>query len=124
MANPLWLDDVRERLADKRLPPKYVRRLLDELSEHLEDLKEENMSTEANAYSRLGEPEQVAQAAIITYRRHSFLGRHPVATFLVFAVSPIVPLVALVVLVGALVWGSVEVCDRTRGTLGAFIGKP
>ena len=56
-----WLDRVRERLARHVLPPSYVQRLMEELSDHLEDLKEEGM--EADAISRMGEAEQVAEAA-------------------------------------------------------------
>ena len=88
MCNQPWLDRVRERLARQALPPAYIRRFMEELSDHLEDLKEESM--EADIYSRLGEPEQVAEAAAVTYRRRSFLGRHPAAAFLVFAVSPVI----------------------------------
>ena len=84
MANLPWLDEVRRRLAKRGLPPSYVQRFAEELSDHLEDFKEENMSTEADVYSRLGKPEQVANAAVAAYRRRSFLGRHPTAAFLVF----------------------------------------
>ena len=92
MGDQLWLDRVRERLARQALPSAYIRRFTEELSDHLEDLKEESMETDA--YSRLGEPEEVAEAAVIAYRRRSFLGRHPVAAFLVFAVSPVITLYA------------------------------
>lgn len=97
MANRPWLDEVRERLAGQALPPAYIRRFMDELSDHFQDITEEIMSTEANALSRLGEPNEVAQAAIAAYRRRSFLGRHPTAAFLVFAVSPIVSQIAILV---------------------------
>lgn len=83
-----WLDRVRQRLAKHALPPSYVQRFMEELADHLNDLKEENM--EADAISRLGEAEQVAEAAVVAYRRRSFLGRHPTAAFLVFAVSPVI----------------------------------
>ncbi len=97
MANPSWLDDVRKRLARQLLPPSYVQRFIEELSDHLDDLKEEGM--DQNSSSRLGKPEQVAEAAAVAYRRRSFLGRHPMAAFLVFGISPVVSLVALVALV-------------------------
>jgi hypothetical protein len=90
MASSPWLDKVQKRLAGQALPAAYIRRFMDELSDHLQDLTEENMSTEANASSRLGEPQEVARAAVAAYRRRSFLGRHPAAAFLVFAVSPVV----------------------------------
>jgi hypothetical protein len=88
MGDQPWLDRVRERLARRRLPPGYVQRFIEELADHLEDLKGEGM--EANASSRLGEPEQLANAAVAAYRRRSFIGRRPLAAFLVFAVSPVI----------------------------------
>jgi uncharacterized membrane protein YobD (UPF0266 family) len=88
MVNQPWLDEVRQRLARQALPPTYVQRFLEELTDHLEDLKEEKMEVDLN--SRLGEPEQVADNAVAAYRRRSFLARHPVAAFLVFGVSPCV----------------------------------
>ncbi len=48
---------------------------------------------EADAISRLGEAEQVADTAIAAYWRRSFLGRHCWARFLVFAISPVVAIV-------------------------------
>ena len=69
----------------------------EELGDHLEDLKEENV--EADAISRLGEPDQVAESAVGAYRRRSFLGRHPTAAFMVFAISPVVPLYLVFLLV-------------------------
>ncbi len=88
-----WLNRVRQRLAKHVLPPNYVERVVEELADHLDDLKEE--STEADAYSRLGSPEQVAEAAVVAYRRRNFLGRHPLAAFLVFAISPVIPWLVL-----------------------------
>ena len=99
MANQPWLDEVRRRLAKHALPPSYIQRFVEELSDHLEDFKEENMGTEADVCSRLGEPEQVAKAAVVAYRRRSFLGRHPTAAFLVFAVSPVATLIATALVV-------------------------
>ncbi len=96
-----WLDSVRKRLARQSLPSAYVRRFMEELSDHFEDLKEENM--ESDAVSRMGKPEQVGDNAVAAYRRRSFLGRHPVAAFLVFAISPIVSLVsAFAILIGVI----------------------
>jgi hypothetical protein len=100
MANPSWLDDVRKRLFRQGLPPSYVQRFMDELSDHVADLKEENM--EGDAVSRLGEPEQVADNAVAAYRRRSFLGRHPTAAFLVFGLSPVVSFIVLSVLAAGL----------------------
>ncbi|HPM83754.1 MAG TPA: hypothetical protein PLF81_23775 [Candidatus Anammoximicrobium sp.] len=47
----------------------------------------------AEAYARLGEPQQVADAAVAAYRRRSLIARHPTVAFLVFAVSPMLSLV-------------------------------
>jgi hypothetical protein len=95
MANPSWLDDVQKRLFRQGLPPSYVERFVDELADHLEDLKERKMDTEADVNLRLGEPEQVANSAVAAYRRRSFLGRHPTAALLVFGISPLLSFIVL-----------------------------
>jgi hypothetical protein len=98
MANRAWLDDVRASLAEHALPTAYIQRFVSELSDHIEDLKEENMNTDASVLSRLGEANQVADAAVTAYRRQSFLGRHSAAAFLVFAVSPVLSMVVCSIL--------------------------
>ncbi len=95
MANLPWLDKVRRRLAQSNLPPTYIRRFVEELSDHVQDLTEETMSMEANALSQMGNPEEIAEAAIDFYRRRSILGRHPTVAFLVFGLSPIVTFIVL-----------------------------
>ena len=97
MAKRRWLDEVRQRLARRALPPAYIGRFMDELSDHFQDLTEESMSTEASVLSRLGDPAQVAEAAVTAYRQRSFLGRHPAAALLVFGISPAASLIALTV---------------------------
>jgi len=67
---------------------------------------------EADAGSRLGKPEQVAQSAVVAYREHGFLGKHPVAAILLLGVSPAVSLVALVALAAGALWVSDEACHR------------
>jgi hypothetical protein len=119
MANRPWLDEVRKRLANDGLPAAYIRRFMDELSDHFQDLTEETMSTEANAWSRLGEPGQVAQAAVESYRRRSLLGRHPTAAFFVFAISPVVSSIAGLV---ALLWAGCVIVDQFCPTF--FDGPP
>lgn len=95
MAGMPWLEEVRKRLVRQGLPASYVERFMAELADHFQDLKEETMGREADVCSHLGEPEQVADAAAVAYRRRSFLGRHPAAAFLVFAVSPVLLLFLL-----------------------------
>ena len=116
MANQRWLDEVRERLARQALPPAYIRRFMEELSDHFHDITEETMGTEANAWSRLGEPNEVAEAAVRAYRRRSFLGRHHAAAFLVFGVSPVVSQIVLFIVSVLGIRAVVMIADR----VGAF----
>ncbi len=53
------------------------------------------MRADESVLSRLGEPDQVANAAVTAYKRRSFLGRHTALEFLVFGVSPVVSLFVL-----------------------------
>jgi hypothetical protein len=99
VANWPWLDEVVSRLSKRGLPPAYIRRFTEELSDHLEDVKEDIMSTEKDVVSRLGEPERVAEAAVAEYRQRSFLGQHSTAAFAVFAVSPVSLQIALFIIV-------------------------
>jgi len=89
MGNPRWFDELRNRLLRQGLPADYVRRLVGELNDHFQDLKEETMRTDVEACAQLGPVEEVARAVTTAYRQRSFLGRHPLAAFLVFAVSPV-----------------------------------
>jgi hypothetical protein len=115
MAVTVWLDDLRRLLTGRGLPPAYVERLAAELADHIEDSKEKNMRTEAEMCSQLGKPEQVAAAAVAAYRQRSFLGRHPTAAFLVFAISPVVPLFGL----GFVVCASLtRVCAAIAASVG------
>lgn len=109
MSDQPWLNSVRRRLARQALPSAYAERFMEELGDHLDDLREE--SEQIDPSSRLGQPEEVAAAAVITYRRRSFIGRHPLAAFLVFAVSPVVLQYVLFILfafVVALLSGQIE----------------
>jgi hypothetical protein len=110
MGNQLWLDSVRGRLAQYDLPPSYVQRFVAELGDHLEDIESE--SPEVDAASRLGDPAEVAAAAVAAYRRRRFFGRHPVSAFLVFALSPVVSLIVLV-FVASFLWALI--CQMMAG---------
>jgi hypothetical protein len=89
--DPKWLEELQKQLARRRLPATYVARLMDELSDHVTDLLEDQMSTDAlesrSVFERLGAPQDVARQAADEYRRRSFCGRHPI---LIFVVLPIV----------------------------------
>lgn len=88
MATQPWLDKVQRQLAENGLPPIYIRRFMDELADHFEDLKEETMNKETNSLSQLGDPNEIASAATVAYRQRTFFGRHPIVKFLAFGVSP------------------------------------
>jgi hypothetical protein len=92
MGDRLWFEDLRRHLIRHGLPRSYIQRFMEEMTDHFEDLKEKTMGSEAEAYARLGQSEEVAEAAAVAYRRRSFLGRHPLAALLVFAVSPVISL--------------------------------
>jgi hypothetical protein len=64
------------------------------------------MNTKNDFHSRLGEPDQVAQAAVVGYRRRSFLGRHPAAAFVVFGLTPLASLLALFALAFACMYAA------------------
>ena len=97
MASLPWFDEVAERMTARRLPQVYIERFVGELADHFEDLKEETMGMEAEALSRLGEPQHVAAAAVEAYRRGNLLARHAAMKFLVFAVSPILSLIVFAI---------------------------
>ena len=102
-----WLDEVQRQLAERGLPPSYIRRFMDELTDHLEDLKKETMRRDKteDQLSQLGKPEDIAIAAAKAYRETLFFGRHPVIKFSVFAVSPApIMLFTLVILLYAFKW--------------------
>jgi hypothetical protein len=81
----LWLDWVRAELARRRLPPEYCRRLLVELSDHLQTYKEDRSMDAIDHGSvsrRLGEPAAIAEAARVEFRKARFALRHPLVTFI------------------------------------------
>jgi hypothetical protein len=94
MSAQRWLDAVRMECERQRLPPVYIERLVDELSDHVRELMEDSMSKEA--YERpptlLGTANEVVAAATSEYRRRRFSGRHP---WLAFIIAPILALLIL-----------------------------
>jgi uncharacterized membrane protein YhaH (DUF805 family) len=115
MANQPWLEDVERRLTESRLPEAYIRRFMDELADHFQDVMEDTMKKNSNLdalIARLGEADQVAETAIVAYERRTFLGRHPSAKFWIFAVSPVVTMVAAFVLACSGVMAFGELCGQ------------
>jgi hypothetical protein len=80
-----WPEQLRQQLRRQRLPPAYIDRLVEELSDHLIDSQTEHPSMEAhNAFVRLGSTNTIAATAGHEFRRRTFAGRHPWLTFVVF----------------------------------------
>ncbi len=110
--NMMQNQQLREKLAAElrrqSLPARYVERLLAEWDDHLADLEDERnidmpkartpesnseKSQTAEIYDfqqRMGDPAQLAAFAAKQYRNRSFLGRHPMLTFLVLPLPLIV----------------------------------
>jgi hypothetical protein len=81
-----WCDKLRCDLRRQNLPPAYIDRLVEELSDHLLDTQTETTSMDAqNAFARLGSADTIAAAASHEFRRRTFAGRHP---WLMFVVAP------------------------------------
>jgi hypothetical protein len=97
MHRPPPLERLRWHLRRQGLPRGYVNRYVAELSDHWQDLlnEEQTMSTEARPsrifHRRLGPPRKLAEQAAQQYQRRTFAGRYPV---LAFVVAPL-PLLAL-----------------------------
>jgi hypothetical protein len=88
-----WPEELRHKLHRQNLPPAYIDRLVEELSDHVLDTQSETTSMDAqNALRRLGSTDQIAAAATQEFRRRTFAGRHPWLTFvaLPFAIVPLV----------------------------------
>ena len=122
MDNQPWLDRVREQLARQALPPSYIKRFMEELTDHFNDLMEENM--EGDVVSQLGQPEQVAGAAAVAYRQHRFLGRHCWARVLVFGVCNILLIVVLMFLLKGTPLGRTPIIGHAIGWLLMLVASP
>jgi hypothetical protein len=87
MHDPNWLDELGGELRKAKLPHPYIARLMDELSDHLEDVLEENeMSKDAlvsqTIAGRMGSATDVAGSATAEFRQASFWRRHPFLSFI------------------------------------------
>src|SRR6516162_152823 len=99
MHNPLSLDSLHIELMRKGLPREYVRRVVQELADHQQDIQDEGPGSRTSGGSpspteeadRLGNPHALVDAIVSTYRASTFCGRHP---WLTFVIVPI-PLVIL-----------------------------
>ncbi len=80
-----WRDELIRELMRRKIPRAWQARLMEELDDHLSDLKEERMSATTEPFSspeeRLGAPHQIAAAAAAEYRKLGFFARRPVLTY-------------------------------------------
>ncbi|MCC9606287.1 hypothetical protein LOC68_18630 [Blastopirellula sp. JC732] len=77
-----WLAELKQELRKRRLPKRYVTRLLQELSDHVTDDRE-NRIGEDHSWSadRIGSPAAIAESAAQEFRSRRFAVRHPLWTF-------------------------------------------
>jgi hypothetical protein len=90
MHSAIVIEEFKRRLVELGCPIGRVRRNVQELADHHEDLKsdalEEGLSeaaAEAQATQRLGEPVALAEHVAAVLRNSSWWGRHPVLSFCV-----------------------------------------
>jgi hypothetical protein len=84
MASRPWLERLHADLRKRGLPPDYIERLMEEVSDHWDDLMEETMSGEGTCEARMGPPEELAEECS---RRPGPL-RRPLLAFAAFVVAP------------------------------------
>jgi hypothetical protein len=98
-----WLDELQAHLVRQRLPPRYVARLVAEMSDHFHDFLEDRMSTDAKDLrgfaDHLGKPRDIATAAASEFRGRTFSGRHPLVAFLALPIVTVPLLWAAIVIV-------------------------
>jgi len=92
MPKPDFIDQLRRRLVELGCPLRRLRRLVQEVADHREDLKQaavqEGLSgAEARADAQLGDPLELAGHLMTVVRRSSWWGRH---VFIAFCLLPLV----------------------------------
>jgi hypothetical protein len=96
MVGPPWLEELREQVKQQGLPPQYVERLLQELSDHFQDIQGEKKGMDAEKVcipgTRMGEPGDLARFIGSEYRKQHLGQKHPVV---MFAVMPVLLLLAI-----------------------------
>ena len=106
---PDFIEPLRRRLVELGCPMKQVRRLVREVADHREDLKQtavaEGLSgadAEARANALLGDPLALAEQLMTALRRSTWWGRHYVVTFSLLPLLVYPVLWALLLLVAML----------------------
>lgn len=88
MPAPPSLKHMRRDLLRRGLPAGYVERVIEEWSDHLEDLSTAQFSKEADmpvpsVRETFGSEAELAESAVLQFRARTFAGRHPIWTFLI-----------------------------------------
>jgi len=78
-AAPQWRSEITQRLAKEGLPHWYIERLVCELDDHCRDLSE---AGEPRPHEQLGRTGDLVDAAMMSFRSRTLLGRRPLAGFL------------------------------------------
>ena len=101
-----WLEQLREFVKQQGLPPQYLERLFEELSDHFQDIQEEKKRMDAEQVctpdARMGEPAELARFVGSEYRKRCFSQKHPVV---MFAVMPVLLLLGIWSALGLLAYG-------------------
>ena len=94
-----FVEQLRCRLVDLGCPIGHVRRLVREVADHREDLKQAALSegisetaAEIHAETLLGDPHDLAERLVMTLRQSSWWGRHFIIgfCFLPLVVAPVI----------------------------------
>jgi hypothetical protein len=118
MDSQRWRECLIEQLRQQRLPPSYVSRLVEELTDHAFDLREESASMDAQeALGVLGATSDLAATAGREFRRRTFGGRHPWITFVLGPIA-VVPFLFVSLVAGpcGLMWLIAIIAEQIWGT--------
>jgi hypothetical protein len=102
MSNQRPLDSLRADLIRRGLPARYVRRLVEELEDHEQDIVNEQPGGMNDPASRLGNLTDLADRIVAEFRAARFVGRHPVLAFVIMPVPLVVVMWMAVFFVAAL----------------------
>lgn len=124
MSNQGPLDALRANLIARGLPARYVRRVVEELQDHQQDIVDERGMVSAE--SRIGDPTVLAERIVAEFRASRFVGRHPALAFVVTPI-PLVIAAWMVVFLGlALLSSPLEeaagVTGRNVGAYAIYLG--
>jgi hypothetical protein len=123
---PELFNELRERLLRAGVAPRHVRRYLDELADHLEDLRAEGEraglgrpDAEAAALARLGQVDDLARAMTERRQFQSWFARAP---WIAFGLAPLVVLASAYLFACLILWSGWRMF--LPGTNSPFVTLP